>query len=316
MSYRAPRWLPGGHAQTIWPLTIKGRLPEYRRERWTTPDHDFIDLDWLDGPRAAPLVCLLHGLEGSSRSHYARQLMHGVQSRAWRGVVVHFRGCSGEPNRAPRGYHSGDSGEIDWILRRLAGDRIEPLFVAGYSLGGNVLLKWLAEQGAAADQVLCAGAAISAPHDLALASRNLARGANRIYTRYFLRSLIPRAFDFAARHPGLLDPVRIGAVRTLEDYDNAVTAPLHGFRDAADYYARSSAKPLLAAIRTPVLVLNAINDPFLPAHGLPTAQGVSSAVCLELPAEGGHVGFVAERFPGRLDWLARRVLDWFAEFAR
>jgi predicted alpha/beta-fold hydrolase len=316
LSYVPPRWLPGGHAQTIWPVSIKGKLPDYRRERWVTPDGDFIDLDWavptaITEALHAPTVCLFHGLEGSSGSHYARHLMRLVGERGWRGVVVHFRGCSGEPNQLPRAYHSGDSDEIDWILRRLAGTRTAPLLAVGVSLGGNALLKWLAEQGEAAGRVICAAAAVSAPHDLAAASHALAVGANRIYTRHFLKTLIPRAFEKASRFPGALETGRLHGIRTLTEYDDCVTAPLHGFRSAADYYSRSSAKPLLLAIRTPVLVLNAANDPFLPAKFLPSAAQVADSVRLEIYRHGGHAGFVSGALPGRLDWLPRRVLRWF-----
>lgn len=313
-SYVPPRWLPGGHAQTIWPISIRGRLPDYQRERWITPDGDFIDLDWVKPTVEAaqvPTVCLFHGLEGSSHSHYARHLMRLVGDRGWRGVVVHFRGCSGEPNQLPRAYHSGDSAEIDWILRRLAGARTAPLLAVGVSLGGNALLKWLAEQGEAAGRVICAAAAVSAPHDLAAASQALATGVNRIYTRHFLETLIPRAFEKAARFPGALKISRLHGISTLAEYDDCVTAPLHGFSSAVDYYARSSAKPLLMSIRTPVLVLNAANDPFLPVQFLPSAAQVADSVQLEIHRHGGHVGFVTGALPGRLDWLPRRVLRWF-----
>ena len=314
LSYVSPRWLPGGHAQTIWPVTIKGKLPDYRRERWATPDGDFIDLDWVNSTGEAkhvPTVCLFHGLEGSSSSHYARHLMRLVGERGWRGVVVHFRGCSGEPNQLPRAYHSGDSVEIDWILRRLAGTRTSPVLAVGVSLGGNALLKWLAEQGDAAGRVICAAAAVSAPHDLAAASQALAKGINRIYTRHFLKTLIPRALEKARRFPGLLDTGRLHGLSTLTEYDDCVTAPLHGFRSAADYYSRSSAKPLLKAVRTPVLVINAANDPFLPAKFLPSAAQVADSVHLEIHGHGGHAGFVSGALPGRLDWLPQRVLRWF-----
>ena len=317
MTYTPPPWLPGGHAQTIWPLAIKGRVPDYRRERWTTPDGDFIDLDWIDSGgqgSTPPLVCLFHGLEGSSRSHYSRQMMDAVAARGWRGVVVHFRGCSGQGNLLPRAYHSGDSVEMDWILRRLAGANVAPVFCVGVSLGGNVLLKWLAEQERHAEHVLCAAAAVSAPVNLALASRTLAHGLNRVYTRHFLKTLLPRAADIARRHPGSIDLAALRRVGNLTEYDDVVTAPLHGFRDAAEYYARSSARPLLAAIRTPVLVLNARNDPFLPSRALPALADVSDSVRLEFPAAGGHVGFVHGRLPGRLDWLPRRLLAWFDAF--
>ena len=170
--YTAPVWLRGGHAQTIYPLLIKSPSPPYRRQRWDTPDGDFIDLDWVDAPEessSAPLLVLFHGLEGSSASHYARALMNGVRSNGWTGVVVHFRGCSGELNRLPRAYHSGDSDEVDWVLRRLrANHPAQPLFVAGFSLGGNALLKWLGEREASAMTVVDAAAGVCAPLDLTI----------------------------------------------------------------------------------------------------------------------------------------------------
>ncbi len=309
--YRAPSWLPGGHAQTIWPLLIKGPLPRYRRERWDTPDDDFIDLDWIAGTPGAPCVVLFHGLEGSSRSHYARRLMHAVGARGWHGVVVHFRGCSGEPNRLPRAYHSGDSAEIDWVLRRLHARGYPAIFLAGVSLGGNAMLKWLAEQGSSALSLVDAAVAVSAPLDLAAANTALSSGFNLVYARHFLRTLIPAALNKERRFPGRIDIRRAIASRTLWEFDDAVTAPLHGFRGADDYYARSSAGPLLAAVQTPTLVLNAANDPFLPRTALPWRENLPPALNLEVPEHGGHVGFVHGAPPGRIDWLARRILAHF-----
>jgi len=309
--YLAPPWLPGGHAQTIWPLLIKGPLPRYRRERWDTPDGDFIDLDWIDGRPGAPCVVLFHGLEGSSRSHYARRLMHAIESRGWHGVVVHFRGCSGEPNRLPRAYHSGDSQEIDWVLRRLQAHGYPALFVAGVSLGGNALLKWLAEQGSHASGVIAAAAAVSAPLDLAAANTALSSGFNLIYAQHFLRTLIPAAMSKEKRFPGRIDVRRARAARTLRDFDDAVTAPLHGFLGADDYYAKSSAGPLLGALRAPTLLLHAANDPFLPQEALPRADQLPDAVTLEVLPRGGHVGFVHGALPGRIDWLPQRLLAHF-----
>ena len=310
--YLAPNWLPGGHAQTIWPRLIIGPLPDYRRERWETPDDDFIDLDWIAGEPGAPCVVLFHGLEGSSRSHYARRLMHAVQGRGWHGVVVHFRGCSGEPNRLPRAYHSGDSQEIDWVLRRLQTRGHPALFVAGVSLGGNALLKWLAEQGNHARDVVNAAASVSAPLDLAAANAALSSGFNLVYARHFLRTLIPATLAKEQRFPGRFDVRRAQAARTLRDFDDAVTAPLHGFLGADDYYARSSAGPLLGAVRVPTLLLHAANDPFLPAAALPRREVLSAAVMLEVPQHGGHVGFVHGALPGRIDWMPQRLLDHFA----
>lgn len=318
-AYAAPRWLPGGHAQTVWPLLLKGELPAYRRERWNTPDHDFIDLDWadgnLDGDLAAPLLVLFHGLEGSSRSHYARALMRAVGRRGWRGVVVHFRGCSGEANVLPRAYHSGDSAEVDWVLKRLRGEHDGPLFAAGVSLGANCLLKWLGEQGDAARNVVAAAAAVSAPLDLAAANESLSCGVNRLYARHFLRTLIPAALAKLARFPGLFLAGDVLAARTLAEFDEAVTAPLHGFRGAADYYAQSSAGQFLGGVRVPTLVINSRNDPFLPAASLPEKSQLPDAILLETPEAGGHVGFIGGGFPGNLDWLPQRLLEFFQQEA-
>jgi predicted alpha/beta-fold hydrolase len=321
--FRAPVWLPGGHAQTIHAATWVPRpRVRYRRERWETPDFDFIDLDWLDNaepePTAdtqdeTPLVVLFHGLEGSSNSHYARALMHAVETHGWHGVVVHFRGCGGDVNRLPRAYHSGDSTEIDWILRRLRSMRSGPLHVVGVSLGGNALLKWLGEQGDEARRVVSLAAAISAPFDLAAASNALGRGFNMVYTRNFLTTLKARTLAKMKRYPALCDLPRMRAARTLYEFDDLVTAPLHGFKGADDYYARASSKPFLKSIAAPTLILNARNDPFLPERFLPTPQQVSASVLLETPATGGHVGFVTGSFPGNIAWLSRRVLRFLSE---
>jgi len=258
-----------------------------------------------------PTVVLFHGLEGSSASHYARALMRAVAARNWCGVVVHFRGCSGEPNHLVRSYHSGDSAEVNWILRRLKDSLGTTLFAAGVSLGGNALLKWLGEQKQAAVGVVAAAAAVSAPLDLALASRTLAKGFNRIYTENFLKTLIPRALAKHQRFPGVIDEARLKSARTLADFDNAVIAPVHGFADADDYYAKCSSKSLLSFIRVPTLILNAANDPFLPQSALPNLSAVSTAVRLDIPLHGGHVGFVSPALPGNLAWLPQRLLGHF-----
>ena len=215
--YRAPRWLRGGHAQTIYPaLFLRGRRPRYRRERWDTPDGDFIDLDFVDAESGrAPRVVLFHGLEGSSSSHYARSLMRVLAHARWGGVVVHFRGCSGEPNRLPRAYHSGDAAEIGWILARMA-QAGGPLYAAGVSLGGNALLKWLGESGAEARACLRAAAAVSAPLDLMAAGAALERGLNLIYTRMFLATLRAKSLAKLERFPGLFERERVLAARKRE----------------------------------------------------------------------------------------------------
>ncbi len=311
--YRAPAWLPGGNLQTLYPALLAPRpRVDYRRERWDTPDGDFIDLDWCGGHSIGsgqPLLALFHGLEGSSNSHYARALMAAAVRRGWRGVVVHFRGCSGELNRLPRAYHSGDSAEIDWVLRRLRAARgSDPLFAVGISLGGNALLKWLGEQRDAATVVVRRAAAISAPLDLHAAAAALERGFNMTYTRNFLATMKRKSLAKLHRHPGLFNAAQLHAARTLREFDDRVTARLHGFANVDDYYTRASSKPLLAHIAVPTLLLNARNDPFLPAEALPAAAEISATVTAVFPEEGGHVGFPGRK--GRLDWLPDTVIDF------
>ena len=262
-------------------------------------------------PPATPLVVLFHGLEGGSGSHYARALMREAAVHGWRAVVVHFRGCGGHENRLPRAYHSGDTTELDWMLRELRGRHPGPIFAAGVSLGGNVLLKWLGERGACANALVSAAAAVSAPVDLTAAGNALGQGFNLVYTRAFLATLRRKSLQKLEKHPGLYDGARVRRARTLRAFDDVVTAPLHGFQDADDYWSRASSKPLLSKIRVPTLMLNARNDPFLPPSALPRVDEVSAAVTLEFPEQGGHVGFVAGAFPGNLRWLPQRLLAFF-----
>jgi uncharacterized protein len=313
----APLWLPGGNLQTIWPALASrrfaGAAPVFRRERWSTPDGDFVDADWLvtEAPPHAPLLVLFHGLEGSSKSHYAQAFAHWVQAQGWHFVLPHFRGCSGELNRAPRAYHSGDFEEIGWMLGQARAAHTGPIVAVGVSLGGNALLRWAEEAGDAAAQTVRAVAAVSSPIDLAAGGHAIGRGFNRqVYTRMFLRTMKPKALRKLAQHPGLFSRERLLAARTLYEFDDVFTAPLHGFRDTPDYWARGSAKPHLHRIRIPALVLNALNDPFVPATSLPRAHEVGAFVRLWQPQHGGHVGFPSGRFPGHVMALPQSVMDW------
>ncbi|HRK57266.1 MAG TPA: hydrolase [Burkholderiaceae bacterium] len=314
-AYRAPFWLPGGHVQTI----VAARcvpVPEvaYRRERWATPDEDFIDVDFASPEpkdEAAPVVVLFHGLEGSSRSHYALSLMRHFADQGWRALVVHFRGCSGEPNRMARAYHSGDADEGQWILRAVAKRWPKaPVHAVGISLGGNMLARWAGERGQEATW-LRAAVSVGSPLDLVASGDALGRGLNRLYTQVFLRTLKPKAMAKARRFSGLASLEAIRCARNLYEFDDVFTAPVHGFAGALDYWTRASAKPVLQGIRMPYLLINALNDPFVPAHSLPTAAQVSKTVLLEQPRHGGHIGFAQGRLPGRLDYLPQRIMRFF-----
>ena len=315
--YMAPAWLPGGHAQTIYPALRRREQLRYRRQRIDTPDGDFVDFDWLDAPgangTASPLVVLFHGLEGNSSSHYALALMRHLVGLGWRGVVPHFRGCSGEPNRLPRAYHSGDHAEVGWMLATIRQlEPAAPIFAVGVSLGGSALLNWLGRQEQRARDIITAAAAVSTPLDLSAAGIAIGQGLNRIYSRHFLGTLVPKALGMARRFPGSLDADAISRVDTMYAFDNVVTAPLHGFSGTDDYWSRASSKRWLRGIAVRTLVLNAKNDPFIPAASLPSAAEVSDAVTLEQPEHGGHAGFLGTPFPGRLDWLPQRLMSFLA----
>ncbi len=315
--YRAPAWLPGSHAQTIWPALLRRPDVALRREEVPTPDGDVWSFDWTDAPVSpdVPVVVLFHGLEGNSSSHYARTLMHAASAAGWRGVVPHFRGCAGELNRKPRAYHLGDHEEVGAMLAAVR-ERVGPaaaIHAAGVSLGGSALLNWLGRAGADALAFVARAAAVSSPIHLPPAGRALDRGANRIYAFLFLKSLNPKARALAERFPDRVDAARLRRFTTMRSFDDAITAPLHGFEDAIDYWTRASSKPWIPGIAIPTLVLNALNDPFVPPESLARRDEVPACVVLEQPPEGGHAGFVTGAPPGRIDWLARRLMHWFAE---
>ena len=316
LPYRAPLYLFNGHLQTLWPVwqTLRKPAIAWPRERWPTPDGDFIDVDCLNqGAADNPVVILFHGLEGNSQSHYARGLAAALQQIGWTGFVPHFRGCSGELNRLPRAYHSGDSAEIDWILRRFKQrDPQRNYFAAGVSLGGNALMKWLGEQGAAASQIIQAAAAISPPMDVGACGAWLDQGINRhMYTQHFLRTMKLQSEARLERFPNLFDAQRMRKATTLREFDDTVTAPLHGFKDVDDYWTHASALPVLSGICTPTLLLMPRNDPFLPDACYPQYLPVS--VTLETPASGGHVGFSGGQGNTKDLWLPSRIINYFAQ---
>jgi uncharacterized protein len=323
MNYRAPAWLPGGQIQTIWPALYSqshsGSKPEFSRERWTSPDDDFIDVDFsmhVVQP-GHPMLVLFHGLEGSSQSHYALAFAHWAAQQGLAYAVPHFRGCSGEINRQPRAYHSGDFQEIDWILRKIKARLPQRLLLAvGISLGGNALMRWAQEMGASARGITQAVASVCSPLDLAAAGYAIGTGFNRqVYTRMFLSTMKPKALARLALHPKLFDAQALHASRDLYEFDNVFTAPVHGFKNTEDYWARASAKPRMAEIQLPALALNAKNDPFMPASSLPQPGKVGPHVTLWQPEHGGHVGFPGGRFPGHVHSMPRAVGQWLLDHA-
>ncbi len=305
--YLPAPWLPGPHAMTAWGRVVR-RPPRIacRRERWELPDGDFLDVDRLDGARPdAPVVVVLHGLEGSSRAAYVRGLLAEARAAGFAGCGLNFRGCSGELNRLPRFYHSGDTGDLAFAVDRLVAERPgRPVVLAGFSLGGNVAAKYLGERGADLPAEVLGGAIVSVPFDLAACARALdaPSPAARLYRGLFLRSLRRKAVAKAALHPGALDSAAAASARTFADFDGCVTAPLHGFSSAADYWYRSSSGPLLGRIRRPLLAIAAADDPFVPEATLPRAAARENPlVTLEVTPRGGHLAFV-EGPP----WSARR----------
>ncbi len=317
--YRPPLLHHGGHMQTIVAAKCShASFPAWQRERWEWRedglDDDFCDTDWLHqtSPKA-PILVMFHGLEGSSQSHYARSVGAYFQAQGWRVAVPHFRGCSGEPNRLLRAYHSGDALEIEHILRRVRREFAgAPLHAAGVSLGGNALLCYAANP--ASDIALLAAASVCAPLDLARCGQAITTGFANVYTWSFMQTLRAKSLEKRSKFPNDCDWQAVLASRNLAQFDDAFTAPVHGYRNAADYYERASAKPKLAHITLPTLLLNAQNDPFVPRDVIATLN-VSPSVRVEQPAQGGHVGFATAGGwgLGTLNWLPERLHQWFAQ---
>lgn len=310
--YQPAFWYRGRHLQTLWgPLLRRGRRPPLRRERFETADGDFVDLDWLaDGPASGPLVLVLHGLEGSAQSHYARGLLREAGRLGLRAAVLHFRSCSGEVNRLAPLYHSGDTRDLEWVVEDLA--QREPklrLGLIGISLGGNVALKWLGEQGEAAPAAVVGAVGISTPFDLSACATVLDRGFNRaVYTRSFLRTMKAKVRAKAHLYDGQIDVAAVLRSRTFTEYDRRFTAPLNGFADEQDYWTRASSGPYLERIRRPTLLINAVNDPFMPGRHLPReAVARSSWIEALFVEQGGHVGFLDGALGGS-SWAERRAL--------
>ena len=328
-SFTPAWWIFDPHLQTLWRRLFPQRVRvPWRRERWDTPDGDFVEIVRVapaTGDAEAPRFLLLHGLEGGLQSHYALATLAELARRGWAADMLLFRSCGSEPNRARRFYHSGETEDVRFVVDRLrAAHPGAPIGLAGYSLGGNVLLKLLGEEGDALPPEVIGAVAVSVPFDLARGARHIDRGFSRVYQRFFMTSLRRKALAKLAQFPDLADRERIARARTLEEFDDAITAPVHGFESAADYYAKSSALAWLRGIRRPTLLLSAKDDPFLPRVVLDevaAAARETPALELEFPEHGGHVGFVAGRLPWRPffyaewrigDWLDARLAEWRA----
>ena len=315
--FRPAAWLPGPHSQTIFGALLRAwPRPRTARERWDLPDGDFVDVDVLAGPPGSPALLLLHGLEGSARSHYVRGMLALAERRGLRAFALNFRSCSDEPNRLLRSYHSGETSDLDHAVRRLIPRVSAPLLLAGFSLGGNVLVKWLGEQGASAPREIAAAAAVSVPFDLAACAAALDGPglAAYLYRSRFLATLKRKALAKAGSSNGSIDAARVASARTLSEFDDAVTAPVHGFASAADYWARCSSGPFVRDVRVPLLVVTSVDDPIVPGGCLPPDRFADNpAVTLEEVAEGGHVGFISGPPWAPRYWAEERVMQFFAE---
>lgn len=307
--FRPPVWLRNPHFQTLWAYTVRSRIKiDVRRERVELPDGDFIDLDW-NTCDSGPIVIILHGLSGSIKSHYAKSTLRALGRCGMRGVLMNFRGASGEPNRLPRGYHGGETGDLSTVIETLR--RREPgtpIAAVGFSLGGNVLLKWLGEQGE--DCPARAAVAVSVPLDLDLTTVRLTRGFSRLYQRHILNCL-KRDMRIKSRVIDLpFDMQKLAQVTSFRQFDDLITAPLHGFRNAAEYYKRCSARRYLGDIARPTLILHALDDPFIPPSVLPYESELTPQTTVELSRHGGHVGFIEEAIADKKGWLETRITDY------
>lgn len=297
-SFKPHPLLRNRHVQTIWSVIFRRqKKPVTELERLELPDGDFVDLEWIKGE--GPLVIILHGLEGSSDSHYAKGMLNTVHKLGWQAVIMHFRNCSKTPNRLPRSYHAGETGDIDFLYHTIKQRQPNtPLFVIGYSLGGNVLIKWLAEKKPG----ITAACAVSVPFDLKKSVEQLQYGFSKIYDKKLLRSLKKshrRKSKQSLRH-----------VRTIYEFDDAVTSTVHGFPDAETYYQENHSLPFLPRVKTPLLIIQAEDDPFHP----PTLSldNLNKNTVVELTPHGGHVGFIAGEFWEKPQyWLEKRVPDYF-----
>jgi len=307
-------WLPGPHLQTLWPTLCRKNIRnlELERERLELPDGDFVDLDWVG--KSGPIVIILHGLEGSVHSPYAQGMLHAIVGQGWRGLFIHFRGCSGEPNRLPRSYHSGETQDLAWVVQAILKREPQiPIAAVGFSLGGNVLLKWLGETGS--NNPLAAAVGVSVPFELTKASKHIQRGFSKLYQWHLLRCIRRRLKEKFAYQTLVLPYKSLQNVKTLWELDDIFTAPVHGFSSVDEYYSLSSSRQYLGKICVPTLLVQSKDDPFYSQDLLPNSHELSKQIQLELTTSGGHVGFISGNIPGRSEyWLEKRVPEFFKAY--
>lgn len=311
-------WCPSAHAQTIW-AAIQRPIPDIpvRHEHWETPDDDFLLVDHVTAAPGRPILVVLHGLESSSQSKQVRGFLSAAHSRGWRAFGINFRSCGAELNRTQRSYHAGETSDFKWAIKRITAQYPrDALFCVGVSLGGNVLLKYLGEQGSMAPPTIKAAAAISTPFDLASAAFAFEKDfINRRYMRRLIHSLKEKIAQKLKKFPNFVDPKRLALVRTIAEFDEAVTAPLNGFADARSYWKASSCRQFLPAIGHPTLLINAMDDPLVPAAGLPHAEiKRNSNLTALITQTGGHMGFISGRWPSRPTfWAEQKTFTFFEQ---
>ncbi len=311
-SYRAPLFFTNPHIQTVFPTIFRRvRGVSYKRQRIDTRDGDFIDIDWsTTGKRLVAIV--LHGLEGNSTRSYMLGMVRALNRSGWDAVAMNFRCCSGEPNRTMRLYHSGDTEDIHDVVSFIAGlSAYEVICLVGFSLGGNVILKYLGEESENINSAIKAAAVISVPCDLKGCSERLAESGNRMYSKRFLTLLHEKIAVKARKFPEQITLRGYESIKTLKEFDDRYTAPIHGFQDAEDYYRKSSSKPLLPRVSVPTLLINAADDPFLSQSCFPKTEAAKSEwLHLEIPKNGGHCGFMSFGTSG-FYWTEQRVSEFF-----
>ncbi len=315
-SFIATWWLRNPHFQTLWPYLFRRRpVLSLKPERLELPDGDFVDLCWTTHT-SGPIVAVFHGLEGSIDSPYASAIMAAIHQLGWRGVFMHFRGCSGLPNRLERGYHSGDTGDIAFLLATLKNRYpFSPLGIVGYSLGGNAMLKYLGTMGT--DAPVTAAVAVSVPYLLHLSADRLSRGFSRLYQTHLVNSLKDKIRRKFAGKSTRLPIQTIDTLKTFYQFDDAITAPMHGFAGVDDYYQQSSSRQYLPGIRVPALLIHALDDPFMRPDTLPDRNELPDNVRLEVSSHGGHVGFVTGRFPWKpVYWLEQRIINYLEHYLK